>query len=200
MDKQRFLSELRNSLSGIPHDELEERLVFYSEMIDDRMEEGITEEEAVAGIGPVGEVVNQILSEVPLSDLVRERIRPKRSLKAWEIVLMILGAPLWLPLLIAAAAVILSLYIALWAIVISLWAVEVSQWVCVPAAIAGGILCAVRGIAAAAVGMFGIALFCAGLSILFFAVCVAASRGLVRLAKAAVLGLKARFARKEESK
>ena len=69
MDKQRFLSELRNSLSGIPHDELEERLVFYSEMIDDRMEEGMTEEEAVAGIGPVGEVVNQILSEVPLSDL-----------------------------------------------------------------------------------------------------------------------------------
>ncbi|MBP5236008.1 MAG: DUF1700 domain-containing protein [Clostridia bacterium] len=200
MDKQQFLSELRNSLSGIPRDELEERLLFYSEMIDDRIEEGMSEEEAVAGIGQVGDVVNQILSEVPLSDLVKERFRPGRSLKAWEIVLIILGAPLWLPLLIAAAAVILSLYIALWAVVISLWAVEVSIWVCVPAAITLGIVCAVRGHAAAALGMFGIALFCVGFSVFFFVICVAASRGLVRLAKAAVLGLKARFARKEESK
>lgn len=40
--------------------------------------------------------------------------------------LLILGAPLWLPLLIAAAAVLLSLYLSLWAIVIALWAVFAS--------------------------------------------------------------------------
>ncbi len=42
MTKQEFIAELRKGLSGLPKKELEERLTFYSEMIDDRMEEGLT--------------------------------------------------------------------------------------------------------------------------------------------------------------
>ena len=38
MCKQDFLDELRAKLIGLPKQELEERLTFYSEMIDDRME------------------------------------------------------------------------------------------------------------------------------------------------------------------
>ena len=39
MTKQEFLAELRRGLSGLPQNDIEERLNFYSEMIDDRMEE-----------------------------------------------------------------------------------------------------------------------------------------------------------------
>ena len=47
MQKQAFLDALRSQLAGLPEAEINERLNFYSEMIDDRMEEGLTEEEAV---------------------------------------------------------------------------------------------------------------------------------------------------------
>ena len=56
MNKQEFLDRLRKGLSGLPQAEREERLLFYSEMIDDRMEEGLTEEEAVAALGSLEEI------------------------------------------------------------------------------------------------------------------------------------------------
>ena len=49
---------------------------------------------------------------------------PKRPLRAWEIVLIILGSPLWLPLLVAGAAIVISVYAVIWSLVIALWAVE----------------------------------------------------------------------------
>ena len=106
MSKQEFLAELKAGLNGLPQEDIEERLTFYSEMIDDRMEEGLTEEEAVLAIGTVNEVITQILTDTPLSKLVKERVKPKRTLKAWEIVLLALGAPIWLSLLIAVLAVL----------------------------------------------------------------------------------------------
>ena len=54
---------------------IEERLEFYSEMIDDRIEEGKSEFEAVREIGDVDEVVSQIASETPLYRLVKEKAK-----------------------------------------------------------------------------------------------------------------------------
>ena len=46
MTKQEYLSALRNKLKGLPSIEVEEKVEFYSEMIDDYMiEGGISEEE-----------------------------------------------------------------------------------------------------------------------------------------------------------
>ena len=47
MNKKEFLDELRVGLAGLPESDLEERLNFYEEMIDDRIDEGLTEEEAI---------------------------------------------------------------------------------------------------------------------------------------------------------
>ena len=44
MNKQQYLSRLEKALSGLPADDLRERLAFYGESIDDRMEEGLSEE------------------------------------------------------------------------------------------------------------------------------------------------------------
>ena len=48
MNKDLFMNELMARLSGLPQADIEERLAFYSEMIDDRIEDGMTEEEAAA--------------------------------------------------------------------------------------------------------------------------------------------------------
>ena len=125
MTKTEFLDELRRRLAGLPQSDLDERLLYFREMIDDRMEDGLTEEEAVSGIGSVDEIVDHIMEEIPLSTLVKENAKRKRSLKTGETVLMVMGTVLCLPLVLAAVAVCLSVYAAIWAVVIGLWSTVV---------------------------------------------------------------------------
>ena len=193
MNRSEFLFKLRAALSGLPQAEIDERLSFFEEMIDDRVEEGASEEEAVAGIGPVDTVVSQILSEIPLKKIVKERIRPKRPLQAWEIVLIVLGFPLWFPLLIAACAVVLALYVVIWSLIVALWAIEIALWAGAVAGIAGGAAYAVQRNVFSAAVMLGAGILCAGISIYLFFGCVAAPKAILRLTKKVALCVKSRF-------
>ena len=199
MNKLQFLKELRGALAGLPQEDIEERIAFYGEMIDDRMEEGLGEEEAVAGIGPVGEIRAQTVADISLPKLVTETVKPKRSLKAWEIVLIVLGFPVWLPLFIAAGAIVLSLYIVVWALIVSLWAVEVSLWASVIGGIAAAVVYLTQGAWTSAMMMLGAALAIGGGSIFLFFGCVAGSKGIIKLTKKIGVGIKSLFIRKGEA-
>lgn len=194
MTKLKFLLSLHDKLSALPQDEVEERLNFYSEMIEDRMEEGLSEEEAVSAVGSIDEIAAQILGDNPPAKPEKEQPKPA---KAWTIVLLILGSPIWLSLLIAAFAVILSLYISLWSVVISLWAVFASFIACAFAGILAGLVFAISGHRLSGITMIAAGLVCAGLSILLLFGCKAATEGTAILAKKAVLYVKNRFIRKE---
>ncbi len=126
MKKKEFLDELRIRLKGLPNDDLNERISFYSEMIDDRVSEGKTEDEAVSEIGSVDEVVRQIASETPLVSLVKEKIKPKRSLRAWEVILLVLGFPLWFPLALTILILYFVSYILIWVLIIVVYALFIS--------------------------------------------------------------------------
>ena len=199
MDKQEFLVRLERGLAGLPREDVEERLCFYSEMIDDRMEDGLSEAEAVEEIGPVDEIVSQIIAETPLTKLVKEKIRPRGKTNAWIIVLLVLGFPLWFPLLAAAFAVMLSLYIVLWALVLSLWAIFVSLVVCALAGPAAGLVNAFKGEVLTGLALIGAGLTCAGLAIFLFFGCVAATKGVARLTGKMLLALKMSFINKEDA-
>ena len=198
MNKQDFIASLRASLSGLPKQDVEDRLNFYSEMIDDRIEEGLTEQEAVLAIGSVTTVSSQIIADIPLSKIAKEKIKPKRGLRAWEILLLALGSPIWLSLLIAAFAVVFSLYVSVWSVIISLWAVFASLVAFVAGGIIAGIIFIVVGNVLTGVCMIGTALVCAGLSIFSFFGCKAATKGLLWLTKKLALGIKKCFVKKEE--
>ncbi len=199
MNKQEFSEKLRCVLSGIPDCDVEERLAFYGEMIDDRMEDGLSEEEAVAAVGDIGTLVSQTLEDVPLSKLVKEKMTPRRKLKAWEIVLLVLGSPLWLSFLIAAGAVIIAVYAALWAVVIALWAVFAALIACAAAGVAGGIYLAVHGHVLTGIAAVGAGLVLAGLSVFAFFGCKAATKGVLKPAGKLGVGIKRRFIKKEEA-
>ena len=100
MKKKEFLKELENNLKGLPQRDIDERVEFYSEMIDDRIEDGKTEEQAVAEIGSIDEVVDQIAKDTSLVRLVKNKIKPKRSIGGLGILFLVLGFPIWFPLLI----------------------------------------------------------------------------------------------------
>ena len=79
----------------MPQSDIERSLEFYGEMIEDRIEEGMTEQQAVKEIGSVDEAVTQILSDTPLQRLLKEKARPSHKLRAWEIVLFGASARLY---------------------------------------------------------------------------------------------------------
>lgn len=198
MNKQEFLAELRRGLARLPQEDRDERLTFYGEMLDDRMEEGLSEEEAVAAVGPVEDIVRQAAADFPAVKSAKEGTRPKRRLRAGEIVLLVLGSPLWLPLGIAAAAVIFSLYVSLWSVIISLWTVFGALAVSAAAVVPMGVVFAVRGSGAAGLAMLAAAAVCAGLAIGLFFGCRGITAGVLALTKRLVLRIKNGFARKED--
>lgn len=199
MNKLDFLAKLEKGLSGLPKDDIDERLAFYSEMIDDRMEDGIPEETAIAELGTIDELVSQIVADIPLARLVKEKITPKKKLKAWEIILIVIGSPIWLPLLIAALAVVISLYVVLWSVIIVLWAVFASFAACTVSGIAGGIYFAAGGNVPAGIAVIGAGLVCGGLSVFIFFGCKAATKGILILTKKLAVRIKNCFIRKEEA-
>lgn len=199
MTKQEFLASLREGLRGLPPADIEERIAFYDEMIDDRMEEGLTEEEALAELESVESVIAQITAETPLVKLVKEKVRSerKRSGKGLTTVLLVLGAPIWVSLLIAAFAVALSLAAAAWSVVISLYAAALSLAVGGVAFVAFSVVYILRGNIPGAAFAVGAGLAAVGLGLLLFPACNALAKGLVKGMKKLVLGFKSLLMRKK---
>ena len=200
MTKQEFLLELEKALNGLSQNEINERLNFYSEMIDDRIEEGISEEDAVSAVGDAEEIAEQIILETPLLKLAKERIKPQRRLTALEIVLLILGFPIWLSVGVSIFAVILSLYICVWTVVISLWAVFVSLIASGFGVILAGIVFSLNENILSGIASIGAGIACLGISIFAFLGCKATTKCVLTLTKKMVLFTKNCFIKKGEVK
>jgi uncharacterized membrane protein len=177
MNKQEFLKLLSKKLSCLSRQDAAERLNFYSEMIDDRIEDGLSENEAVLSVGSIDEIALQILSEKA------QKSEKKRKFKTWEIVLLVLGAPIWFSLLCAAFSVCIALCASLWSVVISLWAAFASFAVCSPAGLIVGILQICIGNGASGFAIISASLFLAGLAIFSFFGCMALTKLTAKLTK-----------------
>lgn len=198
MKKQEFLNELRSKLVGLPKEDIDNRINFYEEMINDRMDDGKSEEEAVADIGSVDEVVRQIANETPMLKLVAEKAKPKRALRAWEIVLIILGFPLWFPLLITFTVLALVFYLLFWILVIVSYAIEA---VLAATSVAGIVVfCAYLVDGTVNLLPLGYSLMALGGTMLFIFACIGATKLTIFLSKKMVLGIKTAFIRKGAKK
>ena len=201
MKRSEFLEELKARLWAMPEGDIQNSLDYYSEMIDDRMEDGLSEEEAVAAIGNLDEIVKQILTETPRPPQVvkpeKKQIPVQDNTKIWMIVLLVLGSPLWIPLVVSAVSVVFSVYVSLWSVVISLYAV----FIALAASAVGCIVGSFFMIGNPGTGMvaWGAALVCAGLAILLFMLSNLAAKSLVKLTKWGWKSLKRIFRRKERT-
>lgn len=199
MNKQEFLTQLRKELSVLPQKDIEEYLTFYTEMIEDRIEEGLSEEEAVSAVGSLEEIVKQIVSDTSLIKIAKERIKQKRQIKAWEIVLLILGSPIWLSLGIAVFAVVLSLYIVLWSLIVSVWAIFASTVACCIGGVLSCIVFTLSGNSISGFAILSAGIVCAGLSIFMFYGCKTATNGILILTKKIAIWIKNCFIKKEKA-
>lgn len=114
MKKKEFLMELRQSIKGLPKDEIEEKVEFYSEMIDDYMEDGLSEEEAVYKVGGVDDAVKNVAKETSFAKIVKHKASNIKKPSGLMILFLILGFPLWFPLFMVLLVMCLVACILLW--------------------------------------------------------------------------------------
>ena len=100
---------------------MEETKAFYAEAIADRIEDGMSEEEAVAAMGTPGEVAEATLNDLPAVPRAIARTRRRSTALLW--VLTIVGSPVWVPLLVAFAAVVVTVYVCIWVLALCMWAI-----------------------------------------------------------------------------
>lgn len=200
MTKDEFMARLREALSGLPESEISRTLDFYDEMIDDRIEDGMTEAAAVEAAGPIETIVAQAVTAAPLGKLVRERVKPKGALPVWGIVLLVAGSPVWLPLLAAAVTIVLAVYAVLWSLALAVWCVCLGLGAGVLGSIGCVVLWLIRSSPLAALAALGSAFVCAGGAILLFFGAKLATRGIIWLSRRVTHFIKSRFVKRSEEK
>ena len=195
MKRLDFLRRLGEELDGLPREDVSRSLSYYDEMILDRMEDGVAEEEAVAAVGAPAEIATEILSEMPFKKIIK-RIKSnvsKKKIRAWEISLIILGSPIWLSLLITMLALVISAFAVIWSIAISYIALTASL---VAIGAAGIILffpvLFMSGLPAGLIHL-GIGVFSAGLGLLLILATKHVICGVGLLSKKIIVGIKLCF-------
>ncbi len=186
MKKEEFLRDLRIRLSDLPYADQRRSLDYYSEMIDDRMEDGLSEEAAVQRIGTPAMAAAHIMQDMPLVSLARARMEKKRSGLATA--LIIIGSPIWISLFavffalaISAFAVLISLAAVTISVLIALWATEASLAACSVAGILISPLALFFGDTVYALLMLGAGLILAALTVFFYFVALYGSKALLFL-------------------
>ena len=197
MNKCEFLTRLALELKGLPREDAERWLEYYREMLEDSIEDGMSEEEAVASLGDPANIVKEILSQTSLTKLIKNKVSLKRKLRVWEIILICVGSPIWSALAISAAAVFFSVFVSLWAVIVSLWAVELSLAVSGVAGILGMIFGAITGRMHQGLLLLGGGLVCVGLGYFGFFLCKWLTVLLCKLCKLFWLFVKFLFVSKE---
>ncbi len=202
MNKQQFLAAVRLNAASVPPEELTALLDYYTEMIDEAMDEGCSEEEAVARLGSWDEILEQIHTfraepnPVPIiqpemschtaqpeTNTAVPAIEPAKvkrwkniSLPTWAVVLLILTSPVWgtvvLTLLIVLFTVIFSLVVIGGALVVSLFAVVIALAAVGVVGIPAAFVLLFTGSAATGLLSLGCGLVCIGFTILGWFLCI----------------------------
>ena len=199
MSRDAFIGELRHRMAGLPKETVERTVEYYSELIADSMEDGLSEAEAVSRLGSLDEIVSSVVKETPLPKIIETRVQEtkKKGGSGWVIALLILGAPVWLPLLIAVLAVLFALFVALWAVVIALWAAVLAVVLTGVAAVGVGIFELIRLHVPQGLVLLGGGLVCLGLCALLYLLMKLLTVGTVKLCKWVWIGIKSLFVGKK---
>ncbi|MFJ5764155.1 DUF1700 domain-containing protein [Lysinibacillus sp. NPDC093210] len=166
MDKVSYLKKLRGKLRRLPAHELNAALVYYEEYFDEAGVEN--EQQVISQLGSPSVVASQIMADFALKDLDATPASTKKNMTAiWLIILAILSAPLSLPLLAVAVALIISVGAVIFSVVVAIVATVLSIFL-------GGVMALIAGFFVltehwpTAFLFMGIGLIVTGLGVLLF--------------------------------
>ena len=197
MNKVEFLAALRRALGKLPSYEVEQTMTFDTEMIDDRIEDGMPEADAVAALGSVEAIAAQIIAETPA--IPKAIAKANTGSRTLNIVLLAVFSPIWVPLALALAMAALMVYLSIWMVVIALWATVVLLLLCAPIGIAGLVWCYVNGYQLPGLYILGCGLAGTGVGLFAWFGVLAASKGLVKLTHSFAQWVKSLFVKRREN-
>lgn len=178
MTKTTFIDTLRGLLQSLNEDECNKFISYYEEIIEDYKENGLTEEEVIKKIGTPQSIADNILSE---QDSINIKV-PSFSSKILNIILLILGFPLWGSLLLALVLLILSAYIIIWCIPFTTGASSIAFFVAALISIIGSPFM-MADVLTVGIVQLGLGVSSVGLSILLGCITIYLSKKLVVITK-----------------
>lgn len=200
MTRDEFLSTLKSAVSSMPYSEVEKALSYYSESIEDHMEDGMSEEEAVAHMGDMGSIIKSIEEDFSIGSLVKNKIidskNKSKNIVLWMI-LLICGSPLWVPLTMGVVLTVLVLYFMIWAILASIYAAEAVLALSGVLGIVMGIIYCFIKAPVTGFMIIGVAIACIGIAIICFMPIGFISKKLLHLTVFSWRKIKGLFATKE---
>lgn len=104
MTKEKFLAKLRTQLKKYGIANSDQYISYYSEFLDDLMEDGYSEKEAINKIGSPNKVILSILSD--------ENVQIPQAKSKVKSALLLLGIPVWGPIIAAGYIILLALVFA----------------------------------------------------------------------------------------
>lgn len=179
MTRDEFLDRLGELLACLPADQVRETQEFYAEAIADRMEDGMSEEEAVAAMGAPGEVAEATLDDLPAVPRAIAKTRRRSNALLW--VLAIVGSPVWVMLLLAFVAVAFVVYVCIWVLALCVWIIAAALGAVGALSIAFVAAGVAIGYVPYMIAMLGCALAFFGAALLVGAGAWAASKQIARL-------------------
>jgi uncharacterized membrane protein len=195
MTKAEFLTQLQAALSSLPKQEVEHSLSFYAEMIDDRIEDGMSEQEAVAQLDSIDQIAAQIIAEAPFVSRTVAKAKSKGSNLVLIIILLVVLSPIWLSLGLSLFFTALGILISIWAVIISFWAAVLALGVTGVAGLVALIYLIFTGHPVSGVLAAGGGLICIGLAIFAFFGVLALTKAFAKFNVFMVLKLKSLFVR-----
>lgn len=143
MTKDDYLKALRANIKNVPVDEVNNIIQYYSEYFDEAGPENTAK--VIDELGPPKQLATRVCADYIIRDVEQgngtKNIKKKAS-NTWLIVLAVVGSPIWFPLALAVAVVLIALMAA--AII-----VLVAFGIVAAAAILSGVIMAGTGIIAA---------------------------------------------------
>lgn len=111
MNRQEYIENLKHQLKNETYETVCQIINYYEEMIDDLLEDGFSEQDAILKLENVEDVVRNIKG-IPTYEVKKM----SQSLKIGLGIFLFISFPLWGSLLAAFCMILLSLYIIIWCI------------------------------------------------------------------------------------
>ena len=127
MNKTQFCSLLGNKLKPyLSPKEIYKTLNFFEEMIDDRIDEGLSEEEAVSQLGDIDIIVDQILDEHNIGKKQTKlvwRFVPRKIPTELGFIITVLLLPVWITIFALGASLFIVILSIIFSIVLTIIAI-----------------------------------------------------------------------------
>lgn len=123
MNKEEFLNDLKSKLNSLPEEEKEKTINYYNEIIDDRIETGMSEEEATSQMESIQIIAERLLPKGDDKKTTSEKIFGfidnffAKHGYLFVLAILVFSFPLWSPVVLGILTFVATVFLLLFAMI-----------------------------------------------------------------------------------